>query len=243
MSFQNPFPKAFSLFLEETETTMKDAAEIAGLMPATGSLVCAHYQSAGRGRVPDRKWIGKKGESLLVTVIFRTEDIPFELSLFPFFAGYTLASVLEKLYGIKGKIKWPNDIIVGNRKLAGIYCQSDSNCILCGIGVNLLQGDFETSSAFPPCSVRSLTGVFPYRNTLLEALLHEMKYSLSDPEWKEKGEKSLFRLGEEVMFAEGNADSGMLSRGRVAGLGEYGELILESDTGEKTHFYSGEIYL
>lgn len=243
MSFQNPFPGAVTVFLEETKTTMNDAAELAQKNAGSGSLVCADYQSAGRGRVPDRKWIGIKGESLLFTVVFRISDIPFELSLFPFFAGYSLSIALEKLYGIKGKIKWPNDIIVSGRKLAGIYCRSDSDCILCGIGVNLIQENFETASAFPPCSVRSVTGKTPCRNTLLESILSAMKESLSDPEWKEKGEKSLFRLGEEVLFAEGEAGSVILSRGRVTGLGEYGELILETDSGEQTHFYSGEIYL
>lgn len=222
---------------------MKDAERMAAGNPVSGSLVCAGFQTEGRGRIPGRRWIGRRGESLLFTVIFRTEDIPFELTLFPFFAGCAVSEALEKLCGIRSQIKWPNDIIAHGGKLSGIYCEMTDGFILCGIGINILQDTFETDSKFPPCSVRSLTGKAPENGILLQAVLETMQKNLSDPDWRARGEKILFRLGDEVLFAPGAPGSEELVRGKIAGLGEYGQLIMELPDGNRTDIYSGEIYL
>ena len=112
----------------------------------TGLVVVADHQSAGRGRL-GRSWEATPGSSLLVSVLLRP-DLPVEqLFLLTLAAGLALADALTAVAGVVADLKWPNDLVVDDRKVAGLLAETDlsaGRAVVIGAGCNL------TPDAFPP---------------------------------------------------------------------------------------------
>jgi len=101
--------------------------DIARQLPV-GSIVVADHQSAGRGRL-DRRWEGPPGTALLVSFVLARNLNPV-LSLA---AGVAAAEAC----GADVRLKWPNDLLLGGRKLGGILVETHGEKAICGVGINL----------------------------------------------------------------------------------------------------------
>lgn len=100
-------------------------------------VVLADRQSAGRGRL-GRVWQAPGGSSLLLSVVLRPSVGPDVLPLLPLLAGTVLADVAVPFAGGGDvAVKWPNDLLVGGRKAAGILVESSADAVIVGIGVNV----------------------------------------------------------------------------------------------------------
>ena len=115
--------------------------------PNEGTVIWAHYQSKGRGQIGS-KWSAEHGESLLMSVILQPRFLmAYQQFTLNILASLTLRSALAS-YEIEAKIKWPNDIYIGKRKVCGILIQnilqgkSIKNAII-GIGLNVNQDRFD----------------------------------------------------------------------------------------------------
>lgn len=109
--------------------------------------VVADHQTAGRGRL-SRTWVSTAGESLAVSVVVPLATAPggTSLSWLPLMAGATLTAVLRKEGVESATLKWPNDVLVGQKKLAGLLCEViPDNRVIVGLGINI---DFQ--AAHPP---------------------------------------------------------------------------------------------
>ena len=105
-----------------------------------GAVVVSDSQTAGRGRL-GRKWVSPAGRNLYLSAVFCPEISPQESSVFTFLASCALVDVFSG-YGVSAAIKWPNDILVGGRKISGVLTElgtSDGavDYLVIGIGVNL----------------------------------------------------------------------------------------------------------
>ena len=105
-----------------------------------GAVVVSDSQTEGRGRL-GRRWVSPAGRSLYLSALFCPEVSPQESSVFTFLASCALVEVFSR-YGIRTTIKWPNDILVGGRKISGVLTElgtSDGvvDYLVIGIGVNL----------------------------------------------------------------------------------------------------------
>ncbi len=105
-----------------------------------GTVVVSDSQTAGRGRL-GRRWVSPAGSNLYLSVLFCPEISPQESSVFTFLASCALVDVFSG-YGVDATIKWPNDILVGGRKISGVLTElgtSDGavDYLVIGIGVNL----------------------------------------------------------------------------------------------------------
>ncbi len=105
-----------------------------------GTVVVSDSQTEGRGRL-GRKWLSPAGRNLYLSALFRPEIPPQESSVFTFLASCALVEVFSR-YGISATIKWPNDILVGGRKISGVLTELGMsegavNYLVIGIGVNL----------------------------------------------------------------------------------------------------------
>ncbi len=117
------------LHLRETTSTNDRARELAAAGAPHGALVTADAQSAGRGR-QGRTWSAPPGRALLCSLVLRRHD-----ALLPLRAGLAVAD----LAGEAARVKWPNDVLLGGRKLAGVLVEArpqDGWAVL-GIGVNV----------------------------------------------------------------------------------------------------------
>jgi BirA family biotin operon repressor/biotin-[acetyl-CoA-carboxylase] ligase len=114
---------------------------------AAGLVAVADHQTAGRGRF-DRRWEAPPGSSLLVSVLLRPashRDVAHEPPHWPVMAvALALAEAVEDVAGVIAELKWPNDLVVGERKLAGLLAEREGDALVIGAGCNV---EWE---AFPP---------------------------------------------------------------------------------------------
>jgi BirA family biotin operon repressor/biotin-[acetyl-CoA-carboxylase] ligase len=120
--------------VDETASTNADLLAVAGRAPHR-TVRRADHQTAGRGRL-DRRWEAPPGANLLVSILFReVPDDPGELTRR---VGLAVVDAALDLAGVTAGLKWPNDVVVDDRKLAGILAQRhESGAVVVGLGLNL----------------------------------------------------------------------------------------------------------
>ena len=201
-----------------------------------GSVATADHQTAGRGRL-GRAWVEAPGTSVLCSVLLRPPPgRPVQqLSLV---AGLATAQAVDDVTGLAAQIKWPNDVLVGGRKVAGVLAEASGEAVVVGVGINVNQTEAELppDARLPAASLRTLTGREHDREQVLSALLARLDACYEA--WKAGGIASLhaelaardFLLGCEVTVGEvkgiasGVDAEGRLLVGRQAV--ESGEVIL-----------------
>ena len=122
---------------ERCESTNSLVLAAAGAGAAEGLLVLADEQSAGRGR-HGRSWSAPAGSSLLLSLLVRPVVPPASLSLLPLLTGLVLAKTMARhLPDVDVGLKWPNDLLVGGRKAAGILVEGAAGAAVVGVGINV----------------------------------------------------------------------------------------------------------
>jgi BirA family biotin operon repressor/biotin-[acetyl-CoA-carboxylase] ligase len=134
----NPFIKKMYAF-DDLGSTNRTAKELALQNAREGTVVIAQTQSEGRGRF-DRVWQSPKG-GVYLSIILRPTTPVEKTSLLPFVAALAVAQAIMS-YGLPARIKWPNDVLVNGKKIAGILLESETSgatlpYVVVGIGVNL----------------------------------------------------------------------------------------------------------
>lgn len=100
------------------------------------TVLVTDHQTAGRGRL-DRRWDAPPGENLLVSILFR-DDLPPDPSELTRRVGLAAVEAARAVGGIEAGLKWPNDVLVGDRKLAGILAQrAGDGSVVVGLGLNV----------------------------------------------------------------------------------------------------------
>jgi BirA family transcriptional regulator, biotin operon repressor / biotin---[acetyl-CoA-carboxylase] ligase len=128
--------------LDEVDSTQRLAFDLAASGAPAGTVVRAGYQSGGRGR-SGRSWTVPAGEALLFSVLLRPDLPPAQLAPLSLMVGEAIASVLEGMLHLRPAIKWPNDLLIEGRKVAGILIQtrrdhaSGQTIAVVGIGLNV----------------------------------------------------------------------------------------------------------
>jgi BirA family transcriptional regulator, biotin operon repressor / biotin---[acetyl-CoA-carboxylase] ligase len=104
-----------------------------------GQVLVAEEQTAGRGRL-GRSWTSVPGASLTFSVLLRPSSVPpARRGWLPLLTGIAVASAVRSATGVKAELKWPNDVLVGDRKLAGILAEQspDGSTVVVGVGLNV----------------------------------------------------------------------------------------------------------
>ena len=142
---------------KETASTNLDARS-----GGHGDVFTADFQSAGRGRL-DHKWISPPATNLMMSAVLSVYGMsPESLSTFPLVVGLAVAKALSSLLGAHSKtigLKWPNDIWISGRKVAGILCELDGNNVIAGIGVNVGRQEFPPEIAGKAVSLADVSEV------------------------------------------------------------------------------------
>ncbi|WP_262926570.1 biotin--[acetyl-CoA-carboxylase] ligase [Thermococcus henrietii] len=216
--------------LTEVGSTNDYAREIAEDVP-DGTVVVARRQTSGRGR-KDRSWVSPEG-GLWMTAILKPKSSPEHVPKLVFVGALAVTDTLAQ-YGIEGKIKWPNDVLVGGRKIAGILSECKLNSFaLLGIGLNV-NNEVPEELRDGAVSMTELLGRKLDPNEVLERLLRSLSYWYSLFRSGRHGEilRSVRNrsavIGKEVVILE---DGEVILRGRAVGIDESGALLV--DTGER----------
>lgn len=171
--------------LEETPSTNTAALALAQTGAEEGTVVVAERQTAGRGRL-GRRWFSPSGENLYCSVILRPTPAPDRmaewLSWAPLISAVAAARAVQTVSGLSPSLKWPNDILVGHRKLGGVLCESNGShthgtFVVVGIGlnVNTKREDFPDELRAIATSLAAEAGHSFNRAVLLAALLAELE--------------------------------------------------------------------
>ena len=123
-----------------------------------GAVLAAEQQSAGRGRL-GRVWVSPPQAALTFSVLLRPALVPrARLGWLPLLAGVAVAAAVRDVAAVDAQLKWPNDVLAGPRKLAGILAEAAGDAVVVGIGVNVSTGPAELPppgpGALPATSLR-----------------------------------------------------------------------------------------
>jgi BirA family biotin operon repressor/biotin-[acetyl-CoA-carboxylase] ligase len=194
-----------------------------------GLVAVADFQSAGRGRL-DRRWESPPGASLLCSILLRPNVAPDQLQLVVACVALAARAALVRLSGVRPALKWPNDLIVGDAKIAGLLAEivavDERLAVVVGIGVNLTH---EGPANVVSTSVRAESGVTITPPALLDILLDELearRASLDSSDGqatlRDEYQRALVTLGRLVRVERTND----VLVGLATSVDEFGQLIV-----------------
>lgn len=209
-------------FLPETDSTNRRATAWAMEGAAAGSMVVADFQTAGRGRL-GRTWTAPPGSSLLLSIVLRPGTAAERWPLISLAAGVAVCESLAGL-GLEPGLKWPNDVLLGERKVAGILAEAAEGVVILGIGLNVGRIEFPEEIASTATSLENFSGRAFNRLEVLSGLTVLLSGLVEGPP---NGVPAAYRtwsrtLGREVKVDLGN---GILDD-RAVDIDPFGGLVL-----------------
>ena len=230
---------------------------IAFAMAADGApdrtVVVADSQAAGRGR-RGRAWHDEPGASLLVSILLRPRLAPAQLPMLSLTAAVAVAEALARAARLGARLKWPNDVLVNGRKIAGILLESrrattstplplpswpPSPIVALGIGINVAQQTFPREISDRATSVRLAGGETEDPDTLLMALLERLDH------WRGRLEMEGFVPVRERWRALADTLGRRVTVDGVTGLAvdvdDDGALLLDDDSRRRHRIFAGEV--
>lgn len=183
-----------------------------------GTIIIAEKQAKGRGR-KERQWYSTKGLNLTFSILLTDKKyFTKRFNLINFAAALAVAIAVENLFQLRTELKWPNDILVKEKKVAGVLIESSSKGekierVVIGIGININQTLFQGNFNIAPTSLKTETGQTVNREILLSEFLNVFEEVLEQvvtkhewliKEWKERcrmiGEKISIKDGENIKY-------------------------------------------
>jgi BirA family biotin operon repressor/biotin-[acetyl-CoA-carboxylase] ligase len=157
-------------FFDTITSTMHEAAIQAAAGCPSGTAVVAEEQTAGQGR-HGHTWHSEPGAGLYVSVVLRLPLPPESLPVLTLALGLATAEAITRVTDLQPDLRWPNDIMLGEKKTAGILVQLVDSVAIAGIGVNVNHSAFPPEIAHEATSLRLASGRPQSREDLLTALL------------------------------------------------------------------------
>jgi len=208
-----------------------------------GSVLLAEKQIKGKGR-RDRIWQSAKGMNLTFSILLNKDIVPeLNVNQLNLMTSLTIALAIENLFPLRTELKWPNDVLINRKKVAGILLEtsvkgSKIERVVIGIGVNLNQLVFQGEFSLLPTSLKLETGINVDRETMLAEILNifeelliklqvQPKIILND--WREKCKM----IGDKITISDGEKTTS----GTFYDIDDDGYLLLKRNQDlEKIHF-------
>lgn len=214
--------------------------------PTDGFCIFSDVQTEGRGQY-GREWLSESGRNLLTSFIFRTQFIPLEdIFILHQLAGLSVLAALNSFGLTEAEIKWPNDIIIHDKKIAGILIQNTLRAhhlqySILGIGLNVNQVDFK--ELHTACSMRTEAHQEFDLKEILSVLHQELMGRFEDLKqgrfnhWLAAYNERLYRYGQLCSFQR---PDGEVFQAQIVAVNKKGELILEKEN-TRLHYDFGSI--
>ena len=204
---------------DEIDSTNSAAVRAITQGAGVGTVIAAHHQTSGRGRL-DRQW-EDGGGSLLCTVVLPVADPPFAMQ-----ATLALAAVdaIEEMTDCRLQLKWPNDLIGEHGKVGGMLAERAGEFVAVGIGINLASESIPESVHTIASSVERESGLTPLTpEALLAVMLRRLSLGLQRTDWRERYTAALATLGTSVRVEQ----TSETFEGTGTGIGSGGELLVQ----------------
>ena len=235
----------------QVDSTMSEAARLASAKAPHGTLVVAEEQTAGRGRF-GRTWFSPRGTGLYFTVILRPKLSPAAAPILTLLAGVSVAEVVSELASLPldirwTDIRWPNDVLIGGKKCAGILVEMTAQPervehAQIGIGVNVNQAEIPAELAAEATSLRIEADRSFSRLEILVSIVKRLEHYYHRLE--ERGAGAIVqRFGEISSYARGKrvrvTDGARVLVGETVGLSPEGMLLVRGDDGQTESVLGG----
>lgn len=241
------FGKKAVHYYDSISSTNDRAYELAEAGEPEGALVIAESQTHGKGRI-GRKWVSPKGTGIYMSLIVRPDVETDEIPTITLIAAAGIISALKRVYGLEAKMKWPNDVLVNDKKVCGILTEIKAQpdqveFLVLGIGINVNT----PASKLPPegTSIKIECGHSVDRLELARSVLEEFESDYS--KFNKEGFAALRKeckdcsstLGKKVKVVEHHRSV----KGQAVDIDEKGALIIRTDSGQKKRIFSGDVMM
>ena len=228
-------------YVHETDSTNNEAKRFSD-MP-DGTLFVAEVQTGGKGRL-GRAWTSPAGEGIWMSILLKPDINPNEAPEITLIAGLAVCRALKRFGAL---IKWPNDVVIGGKKICGILTEMSAEIervsyIICGIGINVNIEEFPEELREKAASLYTVTGEKHNRTEIIRSVMEEfeplydeyLKKRLKNivPEYK----SVCVNIGKRVSILYGEHQT----TGTAVDINENGHLVVDTDEGEIT-VSSGEV--
>jgi len=216
------------------ESTVPEAKRLADAGCESGTAVGAEQQTAGVGRF-QRPWHSEPESGLYVSVVLRFPFTPDALPLVTMALGLATLDAIRKTTGVACDLRWPNDVLIQDKKCAGILTELDGNAVIAGIGINVNHAKFPSELSEIATSLRLASGREQSREKLLVELLANIDAFCRTLQKEGKqaildmfSNASSYASGRRVLVDQGD----FVLEGITAGLTPAGFLIVRDDCGK-----------
>lgn len=232
---------------ESIDSTNLEAKRQAISGAGHGTVFLAEEQTHGKGRL-GRSWNSSKGEGLYLSILLRP-DIPAEqISRMTLVSGISICSTLNEMFCCNSLLKWPNDVIIGRKKVCGILTESSLSpdgieYVIIGIGININQKTFPNEISQKATSLFLETGRHVPKGLLLSNLLETFQQDYdtfiggSFEDLRTKYCSKLATLGKTVHSFQGN----QIVSGKAVDISADGSLIIETPDKDRIVLSCGEV--
>ena len=225
----------------ETGSTNADLAALARQGADEGLVLVAEAQTSGRGRL-DRAWTAPPRSGLTFSVLLRPRVPVARLAWLPLLAGLAVVRALRGFTELEGAprgrmsdaaLKWPNDVLIGDRKLAGILAERAGDAVIVGIGLNV--GLRANELPVPTATSLAIEGAPADRDPVLRAILRSLAAAYAEF-GRAGGERALREAYEQVCATVGRRvrvelPGGEVLTGTATGVDEHGRLLVTGGEG------------
>ncbi|MCD8363607.1 MAG: biotin--[acetyl-CoA-carboxylase] ligase [Lachnospiraceae bacterium] len=234
--------------LESVDSTNNYVKKLAENGAEEGMLVLAEEQTGGKGR-RGRVWETPKGKNIAMSLLLRPKIHPAHASQLTLLMAMAVGEAIRSCTGLEAGIKWPNDVVVNDRKICGILTEMNTevdyiNYVVIGTGINVNQQEFPEELREIAGSLRQNLGKETGRAAIVAASMDEME-RLYD----------IFRKTEDLSALKDDYNRCCVNRGHgirvmergeaytgtTEGINDHGELVVCKDSGEEVLVYAGEV--
>ena len=236
------------VYKEVVGSTNAEVRKLAEDGAKDGLLVVADSQTQGKGR-RGRIWESPKGTNLYFSMLLKPDFEPDKASMITLVAAYSVAKIIRETTGLDAKIKWPNDIVVGKKKVCGILTEMSMerdyiHHVVVGIGINVNEEKFPAELDEMATSLKNEKGSLISRANLLSDILLQfegdyLKFLAMEDlgPFLDEYNKILVNKGALVKVLDPKGEFS----GIAGGIGEDGRLIVFKENGQIETVYAGEV--
>ncbi|MEQ6377705.1 biotin--[acetyl-CoA-carboxylase] ligase [Bacillaceae bacterium S4-13-58] len=232
---------------ESVSSTQSIAHTMAQEGAPHGTVVIADEQTSGRGRL-NRPWHSSSENGIWMSLVLRPSIEPFRAPQLTLMTATVLVEVIREFTTLDPRIKWPNDIMINGKKIAGILTelqaeQDQIQYVILGIGINVNQTDFPEEIKDIASSLKQESGQPLSRVSIIQSFFGKFEEAFQTyiefgfKQFKNKWEQSGYRLGELAIIESGRTQI----EGKLVGIDENGGLVVLDDRLKLRTFYSAQI--
>jgi len=236
------------VYFDETDSTNTQAKKLGEQGAVHGTLVLAELQNSAKGR-RGRGWIAPAGENIYMTILLRPDIEPVHAPMLTLVMAHSTVLAIRRITGLEALIKWPNDVIVGRKKVCGILTEMSAevdyiNHVVIGVGINVNMQEIPSDLEAKATTLSREKGELIKRADLAAEVMNrfEADYQMfmesrDLSRLKNSYNQMLVNINKEVSIQEVDREY----RGQALGINENGELLVKKTDGSIEAIFAGEV--